>query len=151
MASKTKTSMSISDLFDSGFKRRNEDHFASIVRLAMDDGVITDDERAFLDRLAHSLDISDQEYKTILMDYQSHPINPPTSYDSRLERLFDLARMVHVDHIQGDGEEVLLKKIAIGLGFRTDNVKYIVDKALTLVAHGVDIDTFIDEMKNMNR
>ncbi|WP_323027667.1 hypothetical protein [Gelidibacter japonicus] len=143
--------MSISDLFDSGFKKRNEDHFASIVRVAMDDGVITDDEKAFLDRLAHSLDISEDDYKSILKNYQSHPINPPTSYDRRLERLFDLARMVHVDHIQGDGEEVLLKKIAIGLGFRTDNVKYIVDKALTLVANGVDIDTFIDEMKNMNR
>ncbi|WP_163516105.1 TerB family tellurite resistance protein [Gelidibacter japonicus] len=143
--------MSISDLFDSGFKKRNEDHFASIVRVAMDDGVITDDEKAFLDRLAHSLDISEDDYKSILRNYQSHPINPPTSYDRRLERLFDLARMVHVDHIQGDGEEVLLKKIAIGLGFRTDNVKYIVDKALTLVANGVDIDTFIDEMKNMNR
>ncbi|MCL8008592.1 TerB family tellurite resistance protein [Gelidibacter japonicus] len=143
--------MSISDLFDSGFKKRNEDHFASIVRVAMDDGVITDDEKAFLDRLAHSLDISEDDYKSILKNYQSHPINPPTSYDRRLERLFDLARMVHVDHIQGDGEEVLLKKIAIGLGFRTDNVKYIVDKALTLVANGVDIDTFMDEMKNMNR
>ncbi|RXJ52540.1 tellurite resistance TerB family protein [Gelidibacter gilvus] len=143
--------MSISDLFDSGFKKRNEDHFASIVRVAMDDGVITDDEKAFLDRLAHSLDISEGEYKNILKNYQSHPINPPTSYDSRLERLFDLARMVHVDHIQGDGEEVLLKKIGVGLGFKPDNVKYIVDKALTLVANGVDIDTFIDEMKNMNR
>ncbi|HUH28884.1 TerB family tellurite resistance protein [Gelidibacter sp.] len=143
--------MSISDLFDSGFKKRNEDHFAAIVRVAMDDGVITDDEKAFLDRLAHSLDISEAEYKNILKDYQSHPINPPTSYDSRLERLFDLARMVHVDHIQGDGEEVLLKKIGVGLGFKPDNVKYIVDKALTLVANGVDIDTFIDEMKNMNR
>ncbi|MBJ7880951.1 TerB family tellurite resistance protein [Gelidibacter salicanalis] len=143
--------MSISDLFDSGFKRRNEDHFASIVRVAMDDGVITDDEKAFLDRLARNLDISEEDYKLILKDYQSHPINPPTSYDSRLERLFDLARMVHVDHIQGDKEETLLKKIAIGLGFRTDNVKYVVDKALTLVADGVDLDTFIDEIKHMNR
>lgn len=143
--------MSISDLFDSGFKKRNEDHFASIVRVAMDDGIITDDEKSFLDRLAHNLDISESEYKNILKDYQSHPINPPTSYDKRLERLFDLARMVHVDHIQADSEEILLKKIGIGLGFRTDNVKYIVDKALTLVANGVDIDTFIDEMKNMNR
>lgn len=143
--------MSISDLFDSGFKKRNEDHFAAIVRVAMDDGIISDDEKAFLDRLARNLDISEGEYKNILKDYQSHPINPPTSYDRRLERLFDLARMVHVDRIQGSGQEILLGKIAIGLGFRTDNIKYIVDKSLTLVADGVDIDTFIDEMKNMNR
>lgn len=143
--------MSISDLFDSGFKKRNEDHFASIVRVAMDDGIISQEEKAFLDRLARNLDVSEEEYKIILKDYQSHPINPPTSYDKRLERLYDLARMVHVDHIEGSGQELLLKKIGVGLGFRTDNVKYIVDKALTLVSEGVDLDTFIDEMKHMNR
>ncbi|MFD2551670.1 TerB family tellurite resistance protein [Bizionia sediminis] len=143
--------MSFSDLFDSGFKKRNEDHFAAIVRVAMDDGIISDEERAFLDRLARNLDISDSEYKTILKDYQSHPINPPTSYDRRLERLYDLARMVYVDHIKGDHEEVVLRKIAIGLGFSSENVKYVVDKALTLVSNGVDLDTFTEEMRNMNR
>ncbi|MCX7548495.1 TerB family tellurite resistance protein [Xanthomarina sp. F1114] len=143
--------MSFSDLFDSGFKQRNADHFASIVRVAMDDGIITEQEKAFLDRLAHNLDINDSEYRTILKDYQSHPINPPTSYDRRLERLYDLARMVYVDHIKGDSEMIVLKKIAVGLGFSPDNVKYIVDKALVLVSNGVDIDTFTEEMKNMNR
>lgn len=143
--------MSILDLFDSGFKKRNEDHFAAIVRVAMDDGIITDEEKAFLDRLARNLDISESTYKEILKDYQSHPINPPTSYDRRLERLYDLARMVHVDHIQGDHEELVLRKIGIGLGFSPDNVKYVVDKALTLVANGVDLDTFIEEIRNMNR
>lgn len=143
--------MSISDLFDSGFRKRNEDHFAAIVRVAMDDGIITEEEKAFLDRLARNLDISEADYKQILKDYQSHPINPPLSYDRRLERLYDLARMVHVDHIKGDHEEILLRKIGIGLGFSSENVRYIVDKALTLVAQGVDLDTFTEEMKQMNR
>ena len=135
--------MSISDLFDSGFKKRNEDHFAAIVRVAMDDGIITSDEQAFLDRLASNIDISEADYKMILKDYKSHPINPPVSYDLRLERLYDLVRMVHVDHIKGDHEEILLRKIGVGLGFHPENVKYIVDKALTLVANGVDLETFI--------
>lgn len=143
--------MSFLDLFDSGFKQRNEDHFAAIVRVAMDDGIITDEEKAFLDRLARNLDISDDEYKLILKDYKSHPINPPTSYDRRLERLYDLARMVYVDHIKGDHEEIVLRKIAVGLGFSPDNVKYVVDKALTLVNNGVDLDTFTEEIKHMNR
>ncbi len=143
--------MSFSDLFDSGFKKRNEDHFAAIVRIAMADGVITDDEQQFLDRLARKLDISEGHYKTILKDYQSHPINPPVSYDKRLERLYDLVRMVHVDTINEDGEHTLLRKLAVGLGFHALNVKYITDKALTLVKNGVDLDTFMDEVKNMNK
>lgn len=143
--------MSFSDLFDSGFKKRNEDHFASIVRVAMDDGVITDDEKAFLDRLANNLDISDTDYSLILGDYKSHPINPPVSYDSRLERLYDLVRMVHVDQIKGDSEHKLLNKIGVGLGFHATNVKYIMDKALTLVHNGTDLESFMHDIKNMNR
>ncbi len=143
--------MSFSDLFDSGFKKRNESHFAAIVRIAMDDGIITEEEQAFLDRLAHNLDISEGDYKSILKDYKSHPINPPVSYDRRLERLYDLVRMVHVDTINGDSEHSLLKKIAIGLGFHPENVKYIIDKALTLVSNDVNLDTFVDEIKHMNQ
>ncbi len=148
---KQKEFMSISDLFDSGFRKRNEDHFAAIVRVAMDDGVISDEEKAFIDRLARNLDISDADYKIILKDFKSHPINPPLSYNSRLERLYDLSRMVFVDHIKGDHEEILLRKIAIGLGFSPENVKCIIGKALSLVSNRVDLDTFIYEIKNMNR
>ncbi|MFI1744870.1 TerB family tellurite resistance protein [Thalassobellus sediminis] len=143
--------MSFSDLFDSGFKKRNESHFASIVRVAMEDGIITNEEQAFLDRLARRLSISESDYKLILKNYESHPINPPVSYDKRLERLYDLVRMVDVDDINGDSEHKLLNKIAVGLGFHAVNVKYITDKALTIVHNGVDLDTFVDEIKNMNR
>ncbi|RSK39676.1 tellurite resistance TerB family protein [Mangrovimonas spongiae] len=143
--------MSISDLFDSGFKKRNEDHFAAIVRVAMSDGVITVEERKFLDRLARNLDISQNDYKQILKDYNTHPINPPTSYDIRLERLYDLARMVWADQIETEGQVKLLEKLSIGLGFRSDNAKYITDKALSLVHQGVDLDTFIEEIKTMNK
>ena len=85
-----------------------------------------------------------------MKNYQTHPINPPLEYDRRLERLFDLVRMVHVDQINGDPEHKLLNKIGVGLGFHAVNVKYIVDKALTLVHNGVDLDTFIHEIKHMN-
>ena len=143
--------MSISDLYDSGFRKRNEDHFAAMVRIAMSDTIITEDEKKFLDRTARKLDISEEHYKEILKDYKSHPINPPITYDSRLERLFDLGRMVYADHELGDKQVVMLERLAVGLGFTVTNVKYVVDKALTLVDEGVDLDTFKEEIKLMNR
>ena len=143
--------MSIADLFDSGFQKRNQDHFAAIVKVAMSDGVITDDEKAFLDRLARKLHISEHDYKEILKDYQSHPVNPPTSYNRRLERLYDLSRMVYADHELGERQKVMLERLGVGLGFSPANISYVVDKALKLVHAGVDEDNFIDEIKNMNR
>jgi len=143
--------MSISDLYDSGFRKRNEDHFAAIVRVAMDDGKISDEEKAFLDRLANNLDISKSDYKLILKDYASHPINPPLSYNKRLERLYDLSRMVYVDHIKDEHQIKLLHKIAVGLGFSAVNVVYIVDKALKLVREDANLEEFTYAMKTMNQ
>jgi hypothetical protein len=143
--------MSFSDLFDSGFKQRNEDHFAAIVRVAMSDGVISPIEKTFLDRLARNLDINENDYALILKDYKTHPINPPSTYERRLERLFDLARMVWVDHINYEEKMVILERLCVGLGFKSSNAKYVSDKAMELVKQGVDIDTFSDEIKTMNR
>jgi hypothetical protein len=143
--------MSFSDLFDSGFKKRNEDHFAAIVRVAMSDGTISESEKDFLDRLARNLSISESDYALILKDYKKHPINPPSSYDRRLERLYDLARMVWVDYIGIENKMVILERLIIGLGFKSSNAKYVADKAIALVKQGVDVDVFSDEIKTMNR
>ncbi len=117
----------------------------------MSDDFISDEEKAFLDRLATRLDITESDYKAILKDYKSHPINPPISYHTRLNRLYDLARMVWADDIEGPKQHHLLEKLCVGLGFNTNNVRYIADKALALAYDKVDLDTFIDEMKKMNQ
>lgn len=142
--------MSFLDLFDSGFRKRNKGHFAAVVRVALSDGIVTEGEQAFLHRLATNLHISEADYKNILKDYKSHPINPPTSYNRRLERLYDLAQMVYADRVLGEKQTAMLERLGIGLGFSTGNISYIVDKALKLVNAGVDRDNFIDEIKNMN-
>ncbi len=141
--------MSFSDLFDSEFKQRNKGHFSAIVRVALADGVVAPEEKNFLDKLATKLEISASEYEEILENPTKHPINPPYLYSQRLERLYDLARMVHVDHQLGDKQEIMLKKIGVGLGFTPSNINYIITKALSLVDKKVDFDTFAYEMQNM--
>ena len=143
--------MSISDIYDNEFRKRNKDHFAAIVRIAMSDDVITEGDQKFLYRLANNLNISMDDYKKIMKDYATHPINPPVSYDHRLERLYDLARMVMADKIRSKNQVKLLRKFCVGLGFHAVNVKYIAKKALDLVKRGDDLDDFIYGIKNMNQ
>jgi len=143
--------MSFSDLFDSGFQTRNKGHFSAIVRVALADGNISDEEKAFLDRLGKRLEISSEEYEEILENPLKYAINPPYLHSQRLERLYDLARMVHIDHQLGDKQDKLLRRFALALGFTPGNVNYIVDKALSLVDRKVDSDTFLYEMEHMNK
>lgn len=143
--------MSIADLFDSEFKSRNKGHFSAIVRVALADGAATPEEKSFLDKLAIQLEIFNDEYQEILDNPLKYPINPPYLYVERLERLYDLTKMVKSDHHLDDKQDRLLRKFGLALGFTPGNVNYIVDKALLLIDKKVDLDTFIYEMKNMNK
>jgi len=143
--------MSFSDLFDSEFKSRNKGHFSAIVRVALADGIVAPEEKTFLEKLATKLEITPSEYEEILENPLKYPINPPYLYSQRIERLYDLGRMVHTDHHLGDKQDVLLRKFAIALGFTPGNVNYIVDKALSLIDQKVDSETFFYEMEHMNK
>lgn len=143
--------MSISELFDNEFKQRNKGHFSAMVRVALSDGILAPEEKTFLDKLAKNLNINEIEHKEIMENPLKFPINPPYLYIHRLERLYDLGRMVHIDNHLGEKQEFLLRKFSLALGFTPENVNYIVSKALNLIGKKVDLDTFIYEMKNMNR
>jgi uncharacterized tellurite resistance protein B-like protein len=143
--------MSFSELFDNEFKARNKGHFSSIVRVATTNGVISTEEKLFLNKLARQLEISPEEYEEILENPLKYPINPPYLYTQRLERLYDLSRMVFADHVLGQKQKNILQKFAVALGFTPSNVTYIVDKALSLMVQAVDLDTFTYEMQHMNK
>ncbi|MFH6993123.1 TerB family tellurite resistance protein [Flavobacterium sp. FlaQc-48] len=143
--------MPFSELFDNEFKQRNRGHFSAIVRVAFADGHISSEEKDFLDKLASRLEISEDEYTEILKNPLKYPINPPYLYSQRLERLYDLGRMIHVDHHLGDQQEVMLTRMGLALGFTPGNVNYIISKALSLIDKKVDLDTFLFEMENMNK
>jgi uncharacterized tellurite resistance protein B-like protein len=143
--------MSFSDLFDSEFNNRNKSHFASIYRVAIADGDLSTEEKEFLDKLAIRLEISEAEYQEIIANPTKYPVNPPYLHTQRLERLYDLSRMVYADHILGPKQKAILVRFALALGFTPGNVPFIVDKALSLLMIEVDLDTFLYEMTHMNR
>ena len=66
--------MHISNLYTTGFKQRNRDHFAAIVSIALADGVITDEEQAFINRTAINLEIEEEEVASIIKNVDQYQI-----------------------------------------------------------------------------
>ncbi len=143
--------MSISDLYSSGAHKKNIGHFASIVKLAMADEIITEGEQQLLERLAKRLEISEEEYKMIVKNPEKHPINPPVSYDARIERLYNLTQMIFADDEVSKEEVSVLQRVAVGLGFPQDNVEKVSDEALHLVMNNNDLKEFTRAIKRVNR
>ena len=139
--------MSFSDLYTPKFKSRNRDHFAAIVRIALADGIISDQEEAFINRTAINLEIEENEVAKIKENINDYPINPPATEQRRLERLYDLSRMVFADNIADESEKLLLKRLVIGLGFSVSDVDVIISKAFEEISKGSDEDDFIIAFK----
>jgi len=139
--------MSFSNLYSSGFKQRNRDHFASIIRIALSDGVISKEEEAFINRTAINLEIEEQEVETIKANLDNYPINPPSTEQRRLERLYDLARMVFADQIADEAEKKIMNRLIIGLGFPHEEVKDIINQSFEQIQKGSDEDEFVASFK----
>lgn len=124
--------MSFSDLFGTGEHLRNLGHFAAIVNLAAADGEINEYEEAQLKRFARKLDIGQEEYTKVLKNPNAFPIHPNNSVEERLERLYDLFRIIYSDHQIDEEEEDLLRKYAIGLGFSEQVSEGIIKRSMQI-------------------
>ena len=135
--------MSLSELYTHRFKSKNRDHFAAIVSLALADGKITKEEQAFINRTAINLEIDEDEVKYIIENIDSYKINPPVLKRERLERLYDLSRMVFADNIADEAEKELMHRLVIGLGFEQNEANSIIEKSFKEIIKGSDEDEFI--------
>jgi uncharacterized tellurite resistance protein B-like protein len=134
--------MSIIDLFESSEHRNNVAHFAAIVTIALSDGEINEKEETCLLRFANKLDISDKEYAYIIKNPGKHPIHPPNTREERLERIYDLFKIIYADHYIDAAEENLIRKYAIGLGCTPDKAKVVIQKSIQIFGGGLAFEDY---------
>ncbi|SNR51396.1 tellurite resistance TerB family protein [Lutibacter flavus] len=142
--------MSISDLYPTGLHEQNKGHFASIVRLALLDNNINAEEHKLLERLAYRLDITKSEFKEIIKNPDSYPIDTPFSYNERLEHLYDLTKMLFLDKNPTIDKTSMMDRIAVGLGFPVENVRLVVKEAIKFFLKEPDIEDFKKVIKKVN-
>jgi len=140
--------MSFTDLYGNPEHRNNLAHFAAMATLAASDGEITEEEKTMLDRFARKLQISEEEYKKVMNPENKFHIEPPVGSEKRLERLYDLFRIIFVDHMIDEEEMTLLKKYAIGLGFSGDSADKIIQRSVAIFSGKVDFEDYLYLLKH---
>ena len=121
--------MSFVDLYSNSEHRNNVAHFAAIATLAAVDGSINEAEMLILNRFAKKLDISNEEYAEVMKKENKYPIAPPSDAHSRLERLYDLFKIIFADHNIDEEEASLVLKYAIGLGYKAADAQKIIKRS----------------------
>ncbi len=139
--------MGFSDLYTSGEHRRNLAHFAALATLASVDGEVSTEEKKMLESFANKLDITESEYAEVMKKENKYPIDPPHSAEKRLERLFDLFRIIFSDHQIDHDEMLLLKRYAIGLGFSGVKADKIIERSVSIFSGRIDFDDYLYLLK----
>lgn len=142
--------MPFSDLYSSGKHKQEIGHFASIVKIAKVDGNVSEEEEKLLQQVSRKLNISKEEFQLIFENPEKFPVNAPTSYDERIERLYRLTKMIFADGNVGLNEVKLLRKIAVGLHFSIDNAEKVCDEAIHLVMNNNDLESFTNAVKKVD-
>ncbi|MFT6368995.1 MAG: putative tellurite resistance protein B-like protein [Maribacter sp.] len=140
--------MSFIDLYGNPEHRKNVAHFAAMATLAASDGEISVEEKTMLDNFARKLGISEKEYKEVMNPDNKFPIEPPSNSEKRLERLYDLFRIIFADHRIDDQEMILLKKYAIGLGFSGDSADKVIERSVAIFSGKINFDDYLHLLKH---
>ncbi|MCF6182517.1 TerB family tellurite resistance protein [Lutibacter sp.] len=143
--------MGIADYNLKGEQKNNIAYFASIVKLALADGIISEGEEKLLKRLAKQFHIMKEMQTEIIKNPSKFSMVTPHSYDERIEQLFLLAKMIYADDEVSKKEASTLRKIAVGLGFPIDNIEKVVDEAIHLILNDNDLEDFTKSIKQVNK
>jgi uncharacterized tellurite resistance protein B-like protein len=138
--------MGISDIYMTYEQRRNIGHFANLVRIAKADGIISESEIVFLNLIAKKYNISDDKFKDIFKNTDNYPTVADLENLERIERLYDMIKIIYKDANVSKPEVASLKKIVTGLAFPLKKVDKIVEFAMKIEIENCDLERFQKEI-----
>jgi len=138
------------NVFLSGSQKKNRGHLANIVKIAKSNGTLNRDELKVIKKIKKELNISDLAYRNIVRKPEQYPMNPPSNYDERIERLYKLTDVMLVDTDFLEVSIKLLEKLAVGIGFPLQTHEEVVKTAVSLIQENTDLEMFNQEIKRVN-
>jgi len=87
------------------------------------DGQINEQEEELLLKFAHKLDVDEVHYNQILKNPGYYPINLPNTKAERFEYIYDLFKIIYIDHEIDEPETKLIYHYDIGLGCSIERAK----------------------------
>lgn len=144
--------MGIIDAYENAEFRNRISVIATLIKLSLADGVLDENEMKIIERVARQYGLADPEdLKFIIKNYEKYSLEPTYSYDERIEQLYYLTKIIYADGKIDKAELKILKNAIVALGFPPKNVDIIYERAVGLIADEADVDTFIKEIKKVNK
>ncbi len=128
------------------------DAFAAIMKITLRDGNATEEEKHFLQVFGRKLGITESEYFEIKDSYMNFEIVAPYTHNSRLESFYKIVEIVYNDDsTKAKAKTEWLERMGVALGFNPSNITYIVAKSLDVFENEINLESYKEAIKSMNK
>ena len=141
--------MSKANIKPENTRKKILDHFSNLIILSLADDTISHEEQNFLDLYAKRLGLTDFEYQNVLLYPDKYQLNRAVNLEQRIEKLYNLTRVIYADHEIIRDEVVWLRRILINLGCSENDIDMVIEKAIHLIINNYNHDEFVDGIKKL--
>jgi hypothetical protein len=125
--------MNIIDISDHSIKKQNTQYFVHLVRIALADDIISNNEMELLHRIGERLGFTDHEINNLIETTGKSDYIPPSELSARFEQVYELIKMALADGTIDKNEMRLASGFAIKSGFNENEIP----KLLLLLINGI--------------
>lgn len=139
--------MNLIDFFDHPLKKQNKDYFVNLVRIALADDVITENEMELLHRIGKTLGFTDPEIDFLIETTNKSDYIPPNELSERFGQVFGIVKMILADGVIDKNEMRLASSFATKSGFNENEIPKLLNLLLDGIKNGKDDDELFEVFK----
>jgi len=130
--------MNIIDPSNQSIKRDNIEYFIQLIRIAMADDMISNNELALLHRIGKKTGFTDQEIDNFIETTGKSNFISPAELSKRFEQVYDIVKMVLADGVIDKNEMRLASSFAANSGFKESEIPNLLVLLITGIKQGID-------------
>lgn len=143
--------MNTLDHFDHPVKKENIEYFVHLVRVALADDIITNNEMELLHRMGNKLGFTKPEIDNLIETSGKSDYIPPYELSKRFEHVYDIIRMTLADIIIDKKAVRLANSFAQKSGFIESEIPNLLVLLINGIKQGKDYETLFEVYKKQEK
>jgi uncharacterized tellurite resistance protein B-like protein len=139
--------MSILNYTNHPVKKQNIDFFVHLVRVALADDVINNNEMLLLHRIGIKLGFTDPEIDALIDSTAKSDYIPPNEFSKRFEQVYDIVKMTLADGVIDKDEMRLASSFATKSGFKETEIPKLLVLLINGIKNGIDHEDLFEAYK----
>ena len=124
--------------FDHSVKKQNIEYFVHLVRIALADDIITNDEMVLLHKMGEKMGFTEPEINNLIETTGKSDYIPPYELSKRFEQIYDIVKMTLADGVIDKNEIRLASSFVAKSGFKESEIPNLLVLLISGIKDGKD-------------